>query len=69
LITEGSPAITPKGCQALERIVAARRAHLTELFAKWTPRDEEELVAALRRAASDMVPDARSSGAHRAIPG
>ena len=53
--------VTPAGCESLERVVAARRAHLSELFAQWAPRDERELAEVLQRVAKEMVPDARSS--------
>jgi len=55
-------AITPPGCDVLDRLVAARRAHLTELLAEWKPRDEVELAAALRQVAREMVPDPRHPG-------
>ena len=61
--------LTPPGCESLERIVAARRAHLGELFAQWAPRDEKELAEVLERVAKEMVPDARSSGSGRAVSG
>ena len=55
-------AITPAGCEVLDRLVAARRAHLTELLAEWKPRDQEELAAALRQVAREMIPDPRHPG-------
>ena len=62
---DGPWTVTPAGCESLERVVKARRAHLTELFAEWAPRDEKELAAALERMAKEMVPDARSTASGR----
>jgi EmrB/QacA subfamily drug resistance transporter len=55
--------IAPAGCAALERIVAARRAHLTEVFAEWSPEEQEGLSALLQRLSRELVPDASSTGA------
>jgi DNA-binding MarR family transcriptional regulator len=52
--------LTSTGCAVLDRIVAARRAHLAEVFAQWTPREQQELTALLRRLTTELVPEARS---------
>lgn len=52
--------LTFAGCATLNKLVAARRAYLTELFAEWGPSRREELAAVLRRLADELVPDVRS---------
>jgi len=51
--------LTTSGCEVLDRLVAARRAHLTELAEEWDPKHERDVAAYLRSAVSDLVPDAR----------
>ena len=68
MIADASPGasggwkVTPQGCSALERIVAARRAHLAEVFGQWSAGEQQELAALVRRLTPELVPDARSSG-------
>ena len=52
--------ITDAGCDALHRIVAARRAHIQEVFGQWSPEEREDLAALVRRLTRELVPDARS---------
>jgi EmrB/QacA subfamily drug resistance transporter len=52
--------LSPTGCDTLNKLVAARRAHLAELFSDWGPSRREELAAVLRRLADELVPEARS---------
>jgi DNA-binding MarR family transcriptional regulator len=52
--------ITSTGCDALHRIVAARRAHIQEVFSQWSPEEREDLAALVRRLTRELVPDARS---------
>ena len=54
--------LTAAGCQVLERLVSARRAHLSELAEEWDPTLEGDAGAYLRRAVQDLVPDARHAG-------
>jgi DNA-binding MarR family transcriptional regulator len=49
--------LTPDGCDVLGRLVAARRARLTELFADWSPAKQQELLATLRRLVTEIVPE------------
>jgi DNA-binding MarR family transcriptional regulator len=49
--------LTPTGCETLAKLVAARRAHLAELFAEWGPARKEELAVVLRRLADELVPE------------
>ena len=54
--------LTDSGCAVLRRLVTARRAHLAEVFAQWTPDEQKELAALLRRLTPELVPDSRSKG-------
>jgi EmrB/QacA subfamily drug resistance transporter len=54
--------LTATGCQVLERLVSARRAHLSELAEEWDPTLEGDAGAYLRKAVQDLVPDARHVG-------
>jgi EmrB/QacA subfamily drug resistance transporter len=59
--------ITPAGCTALARIVAARRAHIESVFGQWTAEEREDLATLIRRVSHELVPDARVTGEHRAV--
>jgi len=52
--------ITKAGCDALHRIVAARRAHIDEVFGQWSAEEREDLATLVRRLTRELVPDARS---------
>ena len=54
-------ALTPEGCAVLGRIVVARRARLAELTADWPASSKEEMVAMMRKLASDLVPEVRKA--------
>ena len=54
--------LTPSGCQVLDRIVAARRAHLAELAEEWDPTNQDDATRYLRDAVRDLVPDVRRVG-------
>ena len=56
--------ITSAGCETLGRIVAARRAHIEEVFGQWSPEEREDLAASLRRLTRELVPDVRTTGEH-----
>jgi EmrB/QacA subfamily drug resistance transporter len=53
--------LTDSGCEVFNRLVAARRAHLEELLADWSPEKRTEVAAVLRRLAESVVPEARTS--------
>jgi len=55
-------ALTPAGCDVLDRLVAARRAHLSDLAADWDPGRNPDLAAFLTQAAERVVPDAHRAG-------
>src|SRR4051812_11494482 len=54
--------LTASGCQVLDRIVAARRAHLAELAEEWDPTRQDDAASYLRVAVGDLVPEARRVG-------
>jgi hypothetical protein len=54
--------LTPAGSEVLERLVAARREQLAELFAEWGPEKHERIVKILNRLARELVPEARPEG-------
>jgi hypothetical protein len=60
--------LTHPGCDTLQRIVAARRAHIEEVFGEWSPEEREEFAAMLHRVTRELVPDVRSTGEHAAVP-
>jgi hypothetical protein len=51
--------LTTTGCEVLDRLVTARRAHLAELAGEWDPTRENDAASYLRNAVRDLVPDAR----------
>jgi hypothetical protein len=65
LITDtgaGVPArerLTASGCEIHDRLVSARRAHLSELAAEWDPATGANVSDYLRNAVKDLIPDAR----------
>ena len=54
--------LTAAGCQVLERLVSARRAHLADLAEEWNPEGEKDAEAYLREAVKDLIPDVRQVG-------
>ena len=58
------PTPTPAGCDVLDRLAAARRAHLSDLAADWDPSHHPDLAAFLTQSLERLVPNA-----HRAGPG
>jgi DNA-binding MarR family transcriptional regulator len=59
--------LTRAGCEVLERIVAARRAHIEEVFGQWSAEEREDLAALLKRVSRELVPDVRTTGEHTAV--
>jgi len=62
LIATGSVAdtyrLTEAGCEMYNRLVAARREHLAELWPEWSPKKREEVAELLRRLARELIPEA-----------
>jgi len=50
--------LTEAGCEIYNRLVAARREHLAELWPEWSPKKREEVAEILRRLARELVPEA-----------
>jgi hypothetical protein len=50
--------LTPQGRAVMDRLVAARRAHLADLLREWDP-GEENASDYLRSAVRDLIPDTR----------
>lgn len=46
------------GCEIYNRLVAARREHLAELWPEWSPKKREEVAELLRRLARELIPEA-----------
>ena len=55
--------LTREGCAQMARLVTARREHLQELFAQWSPHEQSELSDLVRRLSVQLVPHPRSAGA------
>ena len=65
LIAAGSAAdvyrLTEAGCEIYNRLAAARRAHLAELWPEWSPKKREEVAEILRRLARELIPEAEAA--------
>ena len=64
---DGAWTLTHPGCDTLQRIVAARRAHIEEVFGEWSPEERGDFAAMLRRVTRELVPDVRSTGEHATV--
>ncbi|HET6979868.1 MAG TPA: MDR family MFS transporter [Pyrinomonadaceae bacterium] len=49
--------LTEEGCDVYNRLVAARREHLAELWPEWSAKKREDVAAILRRLARELVPE------------
>jgi hypothetical protein len=60
---DGAPSrmLTTAGCEALGKLVRARRDHIHELIADWPATQRAETAAMFRRLAEELVPDVRAS--------
>jgi EmrB/QacA subfamily drug resistance transporter len=47
------------GCEIYNRLVAARREHLAELWPEWSPTKREEVFAILRQLARELIPETK----------
>lgn len=54
----GGTHLTDAGRDVLDRLVEARRAHLTEVLAEWGPERRTELSERMARMSRDLIPDA-----------
>jgi EmrB/QacA subfamily drug resistance transporter len=48
--------LTDAGCDVLDRLTAARRAHFEELSADWNPEHDRDMAAYLRNVVRELVP-------------
>ena len=55
-----SRTVTTAGCEALTKLVRARREHIQELIADWPATQRAETAALFRRLAEELVPDVRA---------
>ena len=53
--------LTESGCATYNRLVAARREHLAELWPEWSPKKREEVYEILRRLARELIPEANAA--------
>jgi DNA-binding MarR family transcriptional regulator len=51
--------LTGAGCDIYNRLVAARREHLAELWPEWSPKKREEVAAILRNLARELIPETK----------
>jgi len=48
--------LTPTGCDALNNLIEARRAHLADVLSDWPAKQRDEIMARLRSLAEALVP-------------
>lgn len=53
--------ITGEGCDIYNRLVAARREHLAEIWPEWSPQKREEVFAILRNLARELIPETKAA--------
>jgi hypothetical protein len=53
--------VTSSGCEALEKLIAARRVRLEELAVEWPEDRRTEVAARLRELAGELVPPRRAA--------
>jgi hypothetical protein len=58
----GRERLTSTGCDVLDRLVSARREHLSELAAEWDPAHHPNVADYLRSTGQELIPDARRAG-------
>jgi EmrB/QacA subfamily drug resistance transporter len=54
-----------EGCRVFNRLVAARREHLAELWPEWSPEKREEVANLIRHLVREPVPEANTDSAVR----
>lgn len=53
--------LTGEGCDIYNRLVAARREHLAELWPEWSPKKREEVATILRNLARELIPETKTA--------
>jgi DNA-binding MarR family transcriptional regulator len=48
--------LTPAGCDVVDRLIAARRERLAEMFSDWPEEKHEEIATILTKLARELVP-------------
>lgn len=51
--------LTGGGCEIYNRLVAARREHLAEMWPEWSPKKREDVAAILRHLAHELIPETK----------
>src|SRR5215217_2153595 len=51
--------LNESGCEIYNRLVAARREHLAELWPEWSPKKREEVATILRNLARELIPETK----------
>jgi DNA-binding MarR family transcriptional regulator len=51
--------LTDTGCEMYNRLAAARREHLAELWPEWSPKKREDVAAILRQLARELIPETK----------
>ena len=51
--------LTGAGCDIYNRLVAARREHLAEIWPEWSPQKREDVFAILRHLARELIPETK----------
>jgi DNA-binding MarR family transcriptional regulator len=51
--------LSEAGCEIYNRLVAARREHLAELWPEWSPKKREEVATILRNLARELIPETK----------
>lgn len=54
--------LTDEGCRVFNRLVAARREHLAELWPEWSPEKREEVADLIRRLVREPLPEGNPDG-------
>ena len=49
------------GCEIYNRLAAARRDHLAELWPEWSPKKREEVATILRHLARELIPETKAA--------
>ena len=52
--------LTEAGCKIYNRLVAARREHLAELWPDWSPKKREDVATILRNLAHELIPETKA---------
>ena len=51
--------LTETGCEIYNRLAAARREQLAEMWPEWSPKKREDVAAILRSLARELIPETK----------